>query len=130
MSNRTSEIMSMHDVIAEKTVVYNHKVLPIGEALDRALADIAYKAARYRKPGGVTFHVDLKPGSMNRMTLSTKLEVKEPKPDAMASEVYVDNSGQLFGEDPDQMRLAFPDATVVSLPNAAPDMKSAAANDE
>lgn len=101
-----SETMNMGALVEQAHVVYDQKSMPMRAALDKALADVTYKATRFRKAGSITMKIDIKPGSMNRMTIIPTVSVTEPKSEPLPMDAWVDSSGRLYGEDPDQMRLA------------------------
>ncbi len=94
------------DILTRGNVAYNGKAYTVIEAFDRALEDLTYKVAKYRKKGKLILEVEIDPGSSNHMSIKPSVKIAEPKPIALTMLGYVDASGRLYSDDPDQMKLA------------------------
>ncbi len=94
------------DILTRGHVVYDGKAYTTLEAIDRALEDVTYKATKYRKKGKLTLTIEIHPGSTNNIQIIPMVSITEPKAIPLGMQGYVDASGRLYSDDPDQMKLA------------------------
>lgn len=115
-----SEIIQFTDVLNDLQV-YDGNGDPgfLLDVLNRELERLAKASYKTNKITKLTFELSLEPERRGTMLLVGKVNSKEPRPQALPMEVYTDNRGKLYGEDPFQQKLPFSSVSEIAAePNS------------
>jgi hypothetical protein len=99
------ELLDFLGIAQNVQVVYDDHIFGLLDGLNAAIANAGRKACRYRKTTTVTLSLKFAPGQMNQLDIAALVDCKEPKPDLLTMQAYMDDEGRLFGEDPGQVKL-------------------------
>ena len=90
----------MRNLLIEKNITTKAKY---DEAV--RFADMKGQAIEYSKDASITLKLEFKCLQANELMVSAKLESKKPRGQSTGTKMYRDERGQLYMDDPNQLKL-------------------------
>ena len=88
-----------------QTVNSKNKVMQLDECIDFELRELAQRVYQYRKGAELNITLKFNPDSRNELQVLAEVKTKIPKGKVKENLLYIDSKGNLFQEDPDQLKL-------------------------
>lgn len=101
-------VMTFQPLLAALQTIHQGKAKFLVEALDDALADVVAASHRLNGPGKVVLTLSVSPEN-GRMEVAAVVTQRKPEGGSVPSLYYVDKSGRLVEDDPEQERFRFPE---------------------
>lgn len=83
------------------------------EQLDAAINEAVNRASRFLQPAKVTLEFTFTPQGRDKMRVGAKIKVSAPEPKVLPIELFVDKTGRLVEDDPEQETFPFVPVKVI-----------------